>query len=1131
MDRVANFLDQHGLGQHIDLFAEENIDFDVFLELTEDDLKELGLSLGHRKRLIRAIAAYREQVGELDTPNEAFSDPHASSIAPHVERRQVTVLFADLVGSTALSGRLDPEELRPLLREYMETCTAVIRGHEGYVAGYRGDGVLAYFGYPRAHEDDARRAVRAGLGIVEQMKELNRRVGSVGGDLSVRIGIHTGLAVVGDIGSAVIRGADTVVGDTPNIAARLQALAGRNEVVISGSTQRLVEGLFLCEDLELRQLKGVSKPVQVYRVQAESRATSRFEASVERGLTPMIGRVEEIDLLIKRWKQARVGEGQVVLISGEAGIGKSRLVRGFRERLADEVRHRLLYYGSPYHQNSALYPVIEQIERALNFEKSDTATQKLDKLETALRELDLPVSDLGPVAASLLSLPTEDRYPPLELNPQQLRKKTLETILRVLEAMAEQHPVLAVVDDAQWIDPTTVELLSLLIEQLRYSRILVLITFRPDFAAPWGDHAHMTALTINRLSRLETATVIREVAGGKDLPSKLLSEIVFKTDGVPLFIEEYTKTVLEKDQLHDEGDRYTLRGPLPSDEIPTTLKESLMARLDRLSRVKVKEVAQLAATLGRTFSEDMLAAVSALPEEELDKALTSLVDAGLIYVRGLPPHQICEFKHALVRDEAYNSLLLETRQKYHNKIANALQDRFPEMVENQPELVAHHFTEAGLNETAIDYWQRAGEQASKRSANLEAVAHLSKGLELIRALGRTPNCDRARLDRKELDMRIALNGPVIAAKGYSAPELAGNSERELELFQQIGETSQIFPVMYANWVFHITTGKLNQGYEQAQDFLSVAERHEDKVAAMVGHRLLGPASFIIGKFVSAREHLEHAIELYDSDEHRGLTVLYGQDVKAASLCYLALTLWHLGYPEQALDRGREALAQAEATAHAHTLGNALGHVGAFLRLLSREAALAKEYAEKALNFGDEHDLPVWAAAGRFYKGWALAQEGSIDDGIDLMQQGMAGLEAINFVYWRPLILACMAEAHGKLGNHARALELLNEAQDIVDAGGERWFESEIHRLKGEQHQALPGDTDAERCYRQALEIARGQKARSYELRASVSLAGLWLREGKVDEARECLAPVRGWFTEGLDTPDLKDAKAVLDELD
>ena len=695
------------------------------------------------------------------TQDAPLAPPATLPSAPppaEAERRQLTVLFCDLVDSTALSSQLDPEELRQVVQAYQATCAKVIARFEGHIAQYLGDGLLVYFGYPLAHEDDAQRAVRAGLGILEAMGQLHTSLGPEREvHLAVRLGIHTGLVVVGDVGDGA-RQEQLALGETPNLAARLQGIAAPNTLVISAATFQLLGGFFACQPLGTPPLKGLAQPLAVYRVLYESMARSRLEAASSTGWTPLVGREQEIGVLLERWAQVKDGLGQVVLLSGEAGIGKSRLVQVLTDQVAAEPRAWLTpCQCSPYYQNTALYPLIDLLERvALRFDREESPQQKVGKLEGFLVQYGLPLAEAVPLFAALLSLPLPADYAPVTVSPEQQKQQTLHVLLTILLRIAAQQPVLFVMEDLHWVDPSTLELLSLLVDQGPTARILTLFTFRPDFSPPWTGRAHLTQLTVNRLPQRQAVEVIRQVAHGKVLPAEVVEQIVAKTDGVPLFVEELTKMVLESGLLQEQDERYALTGPLHPLAIPATLHDSLMARLDRLAAVKA--LAQLGATLGREFSYALLRAVAPWDEETVHQGLHQLVAAEFLYQRGVPPQATYTFKHALIQDVAYQSLLRSTRQQYHQRIAQALEAQFPETVATQPELVAQHYTAAGCTEQAVHYWQRAGQHASDRSAHLEAISHVTTGIELLKTLPETPAAYPASLDPAHRPRRGPADG-------------------------------------------------------------------------------------------------------------------------------------------------------------------------------------------------------------------------------------------------------------------------------------------------------------------------------------------------------------------------------------
>jgi predicted ATPase/class 3 adenylate cyclase len=951
-------------------------------------------------------------------------------------------MFCDLVGSTALAKRLDPEELRELLGQYQDTCAAVVDRFDGYIARYVGDGVLVYFGYPKAHEDDAQRAVRAGLDIVEDVKKLDEKIEYLGITLAVRIGITTGLVVVGDIGSSEKHEQKGVVGETPNLAARLQELAQPGAVVIGASTWRLVEGLFACEELAPQQLKGLSEPVVAYRVGEESGTPSRFEAAASRGLTPLVGREEEVGLLLKRWTQAKEREAQIVLLSGEAGVGKSRIARGFRERLEGEPHNRVLYYGSPFHQNSALYPPIDQLKRGLRFEKGDSSAQKVDKLEAVLNRLGLRVADYAPVLALLLSLPPE-RYPPLRLTPDQLKRKTLEAIVAMIDAMALQQPVLMVVEDAQWLDPSTIELLSLAIEVLRGARFLFLCISRPEFKTPWEAHANVTVITLSRLSRKESGTLVTRVARGKALPTDVVEQIVTKADGVPLFVEELTKTLLESGMLEEMDDHYALLGPLPPFAIPASLQDSLMARLDRLA--PAKELAQLAATLGRAWDHALLAAVAPIKEKALEDALMQLIEAELIYRRGLPPDVIYEFKHALVRDAAYQSLLKSTRQQYHRVIAQVLQRQFPETAMMQPELLAHHCTEAGLAEEAITYWQKANERAVERYAHVEAVAHLRHGLELIKTLPDMP--ERA---RQELAMYL----------------------RQAESLHFLGRYQEITKLLL----------------EQRKHF----EVTRDPSLAARYFFALGQAYSFLGDPELTAENAQRSIE---EAKACGDEVTMG---KAHSV--LALEGWRTGCLEDGLAHGRQAVVLLEHTDESLWLGWANYRL-AFNYYMRGEFESALEAASRIDSIGETIDSRRLQTHAAMITGMSYTIRGDWDAGVEACRRA---LELSPDPYESAFVRGFLGQAYLERRDSVRATATLTQALEEAKRVRSRMVQAWFTIFLGEAYSLEGKVKAATKLLEHGLEVSGEVNFPWGVGLAQRSLARLFQNKGNLDEARSSL---------------------------
>jgi predicted ATPase len=842
--------------------------------------------------------------------------------------------------------------------------------------------------------------------------------------------------------------------------------------VISAATLQLLGGFFAYQALGTHPVKGIAQPLEVYQVLYESTAHSRLEVAGSTGLTPLVGREQEVGLLRERWTQVRAGFGQVVLLSGEAGIGKSRLVQVLKEQVATEPQAWLTpCQCSPYHQNTALYPMIDLLERvALRFEREESPQQKLSKLEGFLVQYGLPLAETVPLLATLLSLPLTADYAPMAMEPAQQKQKTLQALLTILLRIAAQQPVLFVMEDLHWVDPTTLEFLTLLVDQGPTARILALWIFRPDFSPPWTGRSHLTQVTLPRLPRQQATEMTDRVAHGKALPAEVVAQVVAKTDGVPLFVEELTKMVLESGLLQEREDRYELTGPLPPLAIPTTLHDSLMARLDRLAAVK--GLAQLGATLGREFSYELLQAVSPWDEDTLQRGLHQLVEAEFLYQRGLPPQATHLFKHALIQDAAYQSLLRSTRQQYHQRIAQVLEARFPELCETQPELLAHHYTEAGFMAQAISYWQRAGQRAVERSANLEAIGHLTKGLEVLVTLPETR--ERA---QQELALLTTLGPAMIVIKGYGAPEVEDTYLRARELCQQMDGPAQRFPVVRGLWNRYLMRAEHQQARELGEQLLSLAHGLHDPTSLVEAHRVLGTVLWNRGELSLAHAHLEQGIALYEPHQHRTLAFRYGADPGVVCRFYAAVVLWSQGYPQQARQRMKEALTLAQELSHPHSLAFVLVFA-AILHRLCGEVQAAYARADAATLLAAEQGIAQWFAGGTILRGWAVATQGQVAEGIAQIHQGLAAWRAAWAEVLRPFWLALLAEAYAAGDDPASGLHVLAEALVLVETTGERWYEAEIYRLRGElvlQH-AIAEPGEAEACFQQALTIARRQQA-------------------------------------------------------
>ena len=1109
-----------GLDQYAEMFRANDIEIELLGRLTNDDLKDIGVaSFGHRKKLLEAIA---ELAGAVPvSPQPALIEPKAHDAA---ERRQVTVMFSDLVGSTALSARMDPEDLREVISAYQKCVAETVRRFGGFVAKYMGDGVLVYFGYPEAHEDDAERAVRAGLELVAAVSDLKTHAA-----LQTRVGIATGLVVVGDLigsGEAQERG---IVGETPNLAARLQAMAQPNTVVIAESTRKLLGNLFELEDLGAKDLKGIAGPARAWAALRASSVEGRFDAMHTAGLTALVGREEEFELLLRRWSKAKTGEGQVVLLSGEAGIGKSRLIAALLESIAAELHTRLRYFCSPQHTDSALYPIISQMERAAGLAHNDTPHAKLDKLDAVLAQSFTPTQDAA-LLAEMLSQPNDGRYPTVELAPQQRRQKTLEALTAQIEVLSRSKPVLMIFEDAHWIDPTSLEALGRAVDRIRTLGVLVIVTHRPEFEPPWIGRPYVTALTINRLGEQAIAAMIDRVAGNKPLPANVRKDIVERTDGIPLFVEEMTKAVLEAES---EGEaRHTVAAvPSPALAVPASLHASLMARLDRLG--PAKEVAQIGAAIGREFSHELLRAVAGKPEAELASALERLIAAGLLFRQGVPPHATYLFKHALVQDAAYSTMLREPRRALHARIAETIESSFAEVAENQPELLARHFTEAGLVERAASLWGKAGQRSLARSALVEATAQFNRALAQIAVLPATPA-----LRREQIKLQVALIHTLYHVKGAAAPETIAAVERArlvIEQAEAIGEAPEdpllLFSVLYGFWVASLVAFNGDAVSELATQFLAVAEKKRATGMRMLGHRLRGMSLLFTGVIAEGRVNFDQAMALYDPAEHLPLATRFGQDVRVAALSWRSVALWLLGYPEAALANAEHALKEAREIGQAATLMYALTNTSPVL-VGCGSYELVNAQLDELIALADEKGASYWKAIGMLFRGNLYALTGNALGAVQMITTGITAFRSTGARLHEPSWLSYLAIARTILGELDDAWRCIGEALSTIETTKERWFEAEVHRVAGEiaLMSPAPDAAKAQAYFERALAVARKQQAKSWELRAAMSMARLWRGQGKRDAARDLLAPVYNWFTEGFDTLDLREAKALLDEL-
>jgi class 3 adenylate cyclase len=1113
---IADWLKSIGLEKYTSLFVDNEITPDVLPHLTEADIDRLGLPIGSRRRLAVAVEALLAGASAAPPPVGAVSS--RVGLSGGAERRQLTVMFADMVGSSALAERLDPEELRELMQAYRRACSDVTARYDGHVAQYLGDGLMVYFGWPRAHEDDAERGVRAALDMVEAVQSLPTAHG-----LAIRVGLATGPVVVGDAAGDQDTEAKLAIGETPNLAARLQTLAGPGEVLISNSTRRLVGDSFVLADLGTPPIKGFAGPVQLWRVDAVRRASGRFEAAhAGKALTPLVGRDEEIALLLRRWDQVLEGEGQVVLVGGEAGIGKSRLTQALLERI-DEPHTLLRYQCSPFNLNSALHPFIETFEVGAGFSRDDTAEQKLDRMEAALVGDEIALREARPLMAAMLSLPTH-RYPPVNLSPQKQKERTLEVMAGQIEAQARRGPVLMLFEDAHWIDPTSQELLDLLVLRLHRMPVLLAATHRPEHAPAWAGQSGVTTLTLNRLAQRQVARLVEEVTAGMALPPELLSEILSRTDGVPLFVEELTKAVLESGLVRQTGEFYAVKDPSAL-FIPTSLRDSLVARFDRLA--SVKEIAQVGACIGREFSYELVARVASLGGEQLETALNKLVDTGLATRRGAPPDATYTFKHALVQDAAYDSLLKSRRSQLHARIAQVLETEFGDQVSSAPHLLAHHHTAAGNVAAAIPLWRRAGEQSLRRVALKEAIGHFQKGLGLIDQLQPSPERDRL-----ELTIREPLNAAWTGLRGWAAADVAANAEAILRLAKSQQNAQSLLLGLWWMWTSVITQGRIADSIRWAQRMLDEGREADDIDLLIFGHAASMVSALLNGRPVESQEQAKRVFELYDSGRAQRWLQLTGYDVRTFVEVYACQMTWMLGYP----DRARQACEQS--TAHARTVGHAFNLVWALAfsayvyayrrepaRLLDQVREAERLARDQGIAFISEVSVPQSA-------GIAHLKSGRHQEAIVLLRKGIERWTNVGGHVRIPYVKSALAQAVAIEGDLDGALQLIDECLEQIErpAWQEREWLPEVLRVKGSILARLGRHDDAESLLGRSIECARAQQARSWELRASTTLASLLSERGRRDEARALLAPIYGWFTEGFETPDLVDARILLEKL-
>jgi class 3 adenylate cyclase/predicted ATPase len=1052
-------------------------------------------------------------------PIDAEQDP-APRASADPERRQITAMSCELIGTPGRADGVGLEDLRDAIDAFQRYVAETVDRHGGFVVDHFGNAALVLFGYPVAREHDAEQAIRAGLALCAAVGAPNHGAGA----LQCRAGITTGMAIIGDLSLGGASGDREIVGDAPNLATRLRLSAQPGIVAIEAVTRRLIGGLFDCRDLGTIDSAGGPEPVRTWRVLGETVTMSRFEALRGAALMRLVGREEEISLLLRLWSCAIAGEGQVSLVSGEAGLGKSRLTVALEERLTTEPHFRLRYFCSPHHKDSPLFPFVDQLGQAAGFVREDTPTSRLEKLQALLARADLPDEDVA-FLLDLLELPLPEGQSLPNLNPARKKQRVLEALSRHLEGLARQQPVVVIFEDAHWIDATSRELLDILVERVRDLKVLLIVTFRPEFQPRWSDQPRVTMLALNRLDRRDRISLVVQVAG-KALPDAVIDQIADRTDGVPLFVEELTKSVLESGLLRAETDRYVIDGALPPLAIPTSLYASLMARLDRQKSARL--AAQIGAAIGREFSYGLLRAVWDLSEDELQTALARLVASELVYQRGMPPDAVYSFKHALVRDAAYGSLLRGSRRKLHALIAEALQAQSGELpgglMETQPELLAWHYAEAGLVEKSVGFWARAGQRSAVRSALAEAAAQYQKGLDQLALLPRNPE----RL-RQQLEFYSALGAVLIAVKGFSAAETGDVYAHARDLWEQLGSPSEFLQVPYGQSLYHAVRGELDVAQRLDEDLLRLSRERNDTAGLVMAHWSSGRDLMFVGRFASSRSHLEQALALYDPAAHHSLVEQAGFHFQVVLRSYLAIVLFCEGFPEQALECSGTAIAEARRLPHPPTLVTSLTFGCRLLSLAGDDTTLAARTDEvNAVTF--EQGLPFWRAIGTIYQGWVKAKRGDWTEGVSLLHGGSNAYRATGAEVWMPHHLALLAGAYEMAGQVEQAMTPLDEALQIVERTGERWLAAELNRQQGHFLRRHGSSAGAEKLYRKALAIAAEQGAKIWELRAAASLARLLRDQGRDDEARDVLAPIHGWFTEGFNTADLNEAKALLDEL-
>jgi len=1116
---LADWLGRLGLEQYVQTFAENNIEYSVLPDLTENDLEKLGVTLGHRKKLLRAIdalTAARQSTDTTTAVSEVTGAPPSAGQRREAELRQITVMFCDLVGSTQLSEKLDPEDLRVLIDAYREACSTAIKRYGGEVASYAGDGVMAFFGWPRAHEDDAVRAVHAALDTLSAVTNISGPI-----TLASRVGVCSGLVVVRDVGAGGAAGSMDAVGETPNIAARLQTLATPNTVLISASTKLLISAAFDLQDLGFQEIKGVSQPIQVFRVLAAKSIASRFETAHGGSLTPLIGRATELSLFLDRWQKVKEGEGQVILLSGIPGVGKSRLIHELKSSIQHESHFLLSHQCSSYHSQSAFFPIIEQIQQAIKITTSDANAIKLDKLKAYFSSALDDSTESTLLIAKLLSIPSENNHALSQLTPQQIKNRTITKLVDMLLALSTQRPTLCIFEDVHWLDPSTLELLELAISRADHARILLMVSCRPEFRPAWFTRADVTMHSLTRLSRSEVIGMIRGLFRGETLPQKILDEIIDKADGVPLFIEELTSSIQRTPvRSRFEGSGFEQTKQPAALKVPETLHDALMERLDRVE--PGHRVAQTAAVIGREFSYDLLSFATGIGDSDLRSALSVLEEADVIYRVDIAPSTRFSFKHTLLRDAIYNSLLRGKRQEIHADIAAILTTHFHELVESQPEILAYHYGEAGDHQLAVNYWRVSGLRAFEHSANIEAIAHFRKALEVLAALPETPE-----RNAQESEIQLALGIPLIAVRGYAAAETREAFARARVLCLKLDNAPNYFQALFGLWGHSWMGGKHDEALKMGNEFLSRSRASADPVQSMVAHRVMGSTLLTIGEFQSSREHFEQTIALSNVVEKQPLAGLYVVEPRAASMLLLSWDLWILGYPDQSLSRVSEALSLAKDLSQPYTMAFA-HYIASVVHLLRGDPDRALASAEESLEMSREQRFSLYVVLSVISRGRALGELGRPEEAKTEIKRGIDEARQSGLGFMLPMMEGWLADSYAQSGDNEAALLIVEKTlSDLDDVTGRAW-EAELYRQRAQLLLTLDRTrvSEAEDYLKNAISVARRQSAKSLELRAATTLATLWRTQERLDEARDLIEPIYSWFNEGTNTADPRRARDV-----